>query len=276
MSVQALAAPLARPVRAPRTTVSAWAPPLALLIVLLALWQVGAFHAVFRLREFQLPYPLQIAQAIVDRWDVLWRDAIFYTAPEAAIGLILGGLLGFGCAVLFASVPFLQRGALPIAASFNSIPIIAISPIAVLWLGFGQPSKIAVVALMVFAPMVINAFKGLYSIEPQSLELMTSLAASGRDVFWKLRLPHALPYVFTALKVGTTLAMIGALVAEFFNAQHGLGVTLSNNIQVAKMPIAWAAIVVAAMVGLVLFGGVSLIERAVIPWHVSIRIRDGE
>ncbi len=276
MSVQALAAPLARPVRAPRTTVSAWAPPLALLIVLLALWQVGAFHAVFRLREFQLPYPLQIAQAIVDRWDVLWRDAIFYTAPEAAIGLILGGLLGFGCAVLFASVPFLQRGALPIAASFNSIPIIAISPIAVLWLGFGQQSKIAVVALMVFAPMVINAFKGLYSIEPQSLELMTSLAASGRDVFWKLRLPHALPYVFTALKVGTTLAMIGALVAEFFNAQHGLGVTLSNNIQVAKTPIAWAAIGVAAMVGLALFGGVSLIERAVIPWHVSIRIRDGE
>jgi NitT/TauT family transport system permease protein len=276
VSVQALAAPLARPVRAPRTTVSAWAPPLALLIVLLALWQVGAFHAVFRLREFQLPYPLQILQAIVDRWDVLWRDAIFYTAPEAASGLILGGLLGFGCAVLFASVPFLQRGALPIAASFNSIPIIAISPIAVLWLGFGQQSKIAVVALMVFAPMVINAFKGLYSIEPQSLELMTSMAATGRDVFWKLRLPHALPYVFTALKVGTTLAMIGALVAEFFNAQHGLGVTLSNNIQVAKMPIAWAAIVVAAMVGLALFGGVSLIERAVIPWHVSVRIRDGE
>ena len=174
------------------------------LVVLLGLWQVGAFHALFRLREFQLPYPLQIAQAIVDRWDVLWRDAVLYTGPEAAAGLILGGLLGFGCAVLFASVPFLQRGALPIAASFNSIPIIAVSPIAVLWLGFGQPSKIAVVALMVFAPMVINAFKGLYSIEPQSLELMTSLAASPRDVFWKLRLPHALPYVFTALKVGTT------------------------------------------------------------------------
>jgi NitT/TauT family transport system permease protein len=158
----------------------------------------------------------------------------------------------------------------------NSIPIIAVSPIAVLWLGFGQPSKIAVVAVMVFAPMVINAFKGLYSIEHESLELMTSLAASPQDVFWKLRLPHALPYVFSALKVGTTLAMIGALVAEFFNAQHGLGITLSNNIQVAKMPIAWAAIVVAAVLGLVLYAIVSLIERAVIPWHVSIRIREGE
>jgi NitT/TauT family transport system permease protein len=276
VTVNILAAPRAWQVRAPRALLAVWGPPLVVLVVLLGLWQVGAFHGLFRLREFQLPLPLQIAQAMVDRWDVLWRDAVLYTGVEAAAGLILGGLLGFGCAVLCASVPFLQRGALPIAASFNSIPIIAVSPIAVLWLGFGQQSKIAVVALMVFAPMVINAFKGLYSIEPESLELMASLAASDRDVFWKLRLPHALPYVFTALKVGTTLAMIGALVAEFFNAQHGLGVTLSNNIQVAKMPIAWAAIVVAAVLGLVLFGGVSLIERAVIPWHVSVRRRDAE
>jgi NitT/TauT family transport system permease protein len=276
MTTGAAAIQMTRPVRAPRPRVSAWGPPVILLIVIIGAWQLGAFHALFRLREFQLPYPLQIAQAIVDRSDVLWRDAVFFTGPEAAVGLLLGGLLGFGCAVLFASLPFLRRGGLPIAASLNSIPIIAVSPIAVLWLGFGPPSKIAVVALMVFAPMVINAFKGLYSIESESLELMVSLAASPREIFWKLRLPHALPYVFTALKVGTTLAMIGALVAEFFNAQHGLGVTLSNNIQVAKMPIAWAAIVVAAIVGLLLFGLVSLIERAVIPWHVSIRIQDGE
>jgi NitT/TauT family transport system permease protein len=246
------------------------------LVLVLGVWQLGVIHAVLRIREFQLPYPLQIGQALVDRADVLWRDAALYTAPEAAVGLVLGGLAGFLCAVLFASVPFLQRGGLPIAASLNSIPIIAVSPIAVLWLGFGQPSKVAVVALMVFAPMVVNAFKGLYSVEPESLELMDSVAATRRDVFWKLRLPHALPYVFTALKVGTTLAMIGAIVAEFFSAQRGLGVTLSNNIQVAKMPTAWAAIVSAALIGLVLYGLVSLIERAVIPWHVSIRTREGE
>jgi NitT/TauT family transport system permease protein len=276
VTVSALARPVATPLATPRARLSSWGPPGLLLVLLLSLWQAGVFHAIFHLREFQLPYPRQIAEALIDRADVLWRDAALNTAPEAAIGLMIGGLLGFGCAVLFASFPFLRRGALPIAASLNSIPIVAVSPIAVLWLGFGQPSKIAVVALMVFAPMVINAFKGLYSIDPRSLELMTSLAASPRDIFWKLRLPHALPYVFTALKVGTTLAMIGALVAEFFNAQRGLGVTLSNNIQVAKMPIAWAAIVVAALVGLVLFGVVSLIERAVIPWHVSIRVADGE
>jgi NitT/TauT family transport system permease protein len=249
-------------------------PPLVILALLLGLWQGGVVHAVFGLRSFQLPFPVEIAQAVVDRADVLWRDALLFTGFEAAVGLLIGGLAGFVCAMFFASVPFLRRGALPIAASMNSIPIIAISPIAVLWLGFGPPSKIAVVALMTFAPMVVNAFKGLYSIEPASLELMSSLAASPRQVFWKLRLPHSLPYLFTALKVGATLAMIGALVAEFFNAQRGLGVTLSTNIQVAKMPIAWAAIVVAALVGLALFGVVSLVERAAIPWHVSIRTRE--
>jgi len=255
-----------------------WRPliePALLLVVLLSVWQLGAVHALFHLREFQLPYPDQIWQAVLDRRDVLWRDAIEFTGVEAAVGLVLGAAAGFGCAVVLASVPFLQRGGLPIAASLNSVPIIAISPIAVLWLGFGQPSKIAVVALMTFAPMVVNAFKGLYSIDRQSLELMSSLAADPWQVFVKLRLPHSLPYVFTALKVGATLAMIGALVAEFFNAQRGLGVTLSTNIQVAKMPLAWAAILVAAALGLILFGVVGLVERAVIPWHVSFRSGDG-
>src|SRR5262249_2658295 len=133
------------------------------------------------------------------------------------------------------------------------------------------PSSCAAEGRMTLSPMVVNAFKGLSSFDSQSLELMASLAASRWQVFVNLRLPNSLPYVFTALKVGTTLAMIGALVAEFFNAQRGLGVTLSNNIQVARMPAAWSAIVVAAVLGLVLFGAVSAIERAVIPWHVSHR-----
>src|SRR5205814_1136881 len=114
-------------------------PPLVVLLVSIGAWQVGAIHALLRLRAFQLPYPLDIAQAMLDRSDVLWRDALQFTAPEAAAGLIIGSCLGFACAVLFVHVPFLRRGALPIAASLNSIPIIAVSPIAVLWLGFGQP-----------------------------------------------------------------------------------------------------------------------------------------
>ena len=150
--------------------------------------------------------------------QILLYDALVYTGFEAVVGLLIGATFGFLCAWLFVSVPLLRAGALPIAAALNSIPIVAVAPIAVLWLGFGQPSKIAVVALMTFAPMVVNAFKGLYSVDRQALDLMDSVAATPWQVFVKLRVPSSLPYVFSALKVGITLALIGALVSEFFNA----------------------------------------------------------
>ena len=132
-------------------------------------------------------------------------------------------------------------------------------------------SSLPIVALMTFAPMVVNAYKGLSSVDRHALDLMDSLASSHWQIFLKLRLPSSLPYVFGALKVGITLALIGAVVSEFFNAQRGLGITLSNNIQVARMPLAWSAIVAAAILGLILYGLVSLAERAAIPWHVSFR-----
>jgi NitT/TauT family transport system permease protein len=248
-----------------------WLLPALIFLGLLALWQAGLVHAALGLRDFQLPFPLQIAQALADRWDILLYDALVYTGFEAVAGLLIGATAGFLCAWLFVGVPFLRAGALPIAAALNSMPIVAVAPIAVLWLGFGQPSKIAVVALMTFAPMVVNAYKGLSSVDPHALDLMDSFASSHWQIFLKLRLPSSLPYVFGALKVGITLALIGAVVSEFFNAQRGLGITLSNNIQVARMPLAWSAIVMAAILGLALYGLVSLTERAAIPWHVSFR-----
>ncbi|MGE3272253.1 MAG: ABC transporter permease [Chloroflexota bacterium] len=257
--------------RVARDRLERWGWPLLLFVLLMAAWQGGAVHALLGLKDFQLPYPAQVAEALADRWDILLWDAVVYTGFEAVVGLALGASAGFLCAVLFVSYPLLRAGALPIAAAMNAIPIVAIAPVAVLWLGFGQPSKIAVVSLMTFAPMVVNAYKGLSSVDHHALDLMSSLAASPWDVFLKLRFPSALPYVFSALKIGITLALIGAVVSEFFNAQRGLGITLSNNIQVAKMPLAWAAIVAAAVLGLVLYGLVSLVERAAIPWHVSFR-----
>ena len=270
---QTVAGSAGRGVSEARDRLERWGLPVLIFVGLLALWQAGVVHLALGLRDFQLPYPAQIAEALADRWDILLYDAVVYTGFEAVAGLLIGATVGFFCAWLFVSVPLLRSGALPIAAALNSIPIVAVAPIAVLWLGFGQPSKIAVVALMTFAPMVVNAFKGLYSVDRQALELLDSVAASPWQVFVKLRLPSSLPYVFSALKVGITLALIGALVSEFFNAQRGLGVTLSNNIQVAKMPLAWAAIVAAAVLGLALYGLVSLAERAAIPWHVSFRRR---
>ena len=254
-----------------RERLARWGLPALIFVGLMLLWQAGLIHAALGLREVQLPYPAQIAEALADRFDILLYEALAYTGFEAVVGLLIGAVAGFLCAWLFVAVPLLRAGALPIAAALNAMPIVAVAPIAVLWLGFGQPSKIAVVALMTFAPMVVNAYKGLSSIDGRALDLMDSVAASHWQVFWKLRLPSSLPYVFAALKVGITLALIGAVVSEFFNAQRGLGVTLSNNIQVAKMPLAWAAIVMAALLGLALYGLVSLAERATIPWHVSFR-----
>jgi NitT/TauT family transport system permease protein len=253
-----------------RDRLERWGLPLVVLTGVLAVWQSGLIHGALGLRDFQLPFPRQVAEAFADRWDILLWDALVYTGFEAVVGLLIGGTVGFLCACLFVSVPLLRAGALPIAAALNAMPIIAVAPIAVLWLGFGQPSKIAVVALMTFAPMVINACKGLESVDRQALDLMASVAASRYQVFVMLRVPGSLPYVFSALKVGVTLALIGAIVSEFFNAQRGLGVTLSNNIQVAKMPLAWAAIVAAALLGLALYGLVSLAERRSIPWHASV------
>lgn len=270
MSSTLASEPAGRP-RVQRDRLERWGLPALVFVVLIGLWQSGMFHAALGLRDFQLPYPLQIWEALVDRWDILLWDAVAYTGFEAVAGLTIGASLGFLCAWLFVSYPLVRAGALPLAGAMNAIPIVAVAPIAVLWLGFGQPSKIAVVALMTFAPMVVNAYKGLSSVDGRSLDLLTSVAASRWDVFVKLRVPNALPYVFSALKVGITLALIGAVVSEFFNAQRGLGITLSNNIQVAKMPLAWAAIVAAALLGLALYGLVSLAERAAIPWHVSFR-----
>jgi NitT/TauT family transport system permease protein len=247
--------------------------PALVLVALLGVWQAGLVHAVFGLRDFQLPFPLQIADAMLDRWDILLWDAVVYTGFEAVVGLLLGAGAGYLCACLLVQYPLLRLGALPIVAALNAMPIIAVAPIAVLWLGFGQPSKIAVVVLMTFAPMAINAFKGLYSVDRHALDLLASVASSPLQVFVKLRMPHSLPYVFSALKVGVTLALIGAIVSEFFNAQRGLGVTLSNNIQVAKMPLAWAAILTAALLGLALYSLVGLAERRIIPWHTSLRHR---
>ncbi|MCC7372314.1 MAG: ABC transporter permease [Chloroflexi bacterium] len=258
-----------RPAR--RELLERWGLPILVFVLLIGLWQGGALHALLGLREFQLPFPLQIWEALLDRADILLWDAVVYTGFEAVAGLAIGASVGFLCAWLFVSYPWLRAGALPIAAAMNAVPIVAVAPIAVLWLGFAQPSKIAVVALMTFAPMVVNAYKGLSSVDSHSLDLLASVAASPWDVFVKLRLPASLPYVFSALKVGITLALIGAVVSEFFNAQRGLGITLSNNIQVARMPLAWAAIVVAALLGLLLYGLIGAVERLSIPWHVSFR-----
>jgi NitT/TauT family transport system permease protein len=238
-------------------------PPIAVFVTVILLWQLEVFHALLNIRRFQLPLPSEIIEAFGARSRDLWIGT-WYTLGEAVGGLAVGAGTGFLFATLFVHIDFLRKGLMPLAVSANAIPIIAITPIVSRWLGFDQPTRIVVVAIMTFAPMVVSAFKGLTSLDNNSLDLMHSYAATPWQTFLKLRLPSSLPYVFSALKIGTTAAMIGAVVAEFFNSAGGIGKLIANNIQSGDFALAWCGVVIVTLLGLALYMAVSLVERLVL------------
>jgi NitT/TauT family transport system permease protein len=238
-------------------------PPIAIFAAVIALWEMQVIHALLNIKTFQLPIPSQIIAKFGERGRDLWIGT-WYTLGEAVAGLALGAGLGFLFAALFVHFGFFRKGVMPLAVSANAIPIIAITPIVTRWLGFDQPTRIVVVAIMTFAPMVVSAYKGLTSLDNNSLDLMHSYAATPMQTFLKLRFPSSLPYVFSALKVGATAAMIGAVVAEFFNSAGGIGKLIANNIQSGDFALAWCGVVIVTLLGLLLYGLVSLAERMVL------------
>ena len=188
------------------------------------------------------------------------------------IGWVLGSALGFLVAVAIDRMPFLQRGLLPVASLTSAIPLVGVAPIAVMWFGFEWPSKAAVVVLMTFFPMLVSTLAGLKAAGKLELELMHSYAASYPRTLLALRLPAALPYIFGALKVNATLALIGAIVAEFFGSPTtGLGFRISTEAARMNMPLVWAAIVVAAVSGSLAYALLVALERRVAFWHPSVR-----
>lgn len=243
-------------------------PPALIFAAVVALWQFKVFHWLLRIEIFQLPLPSQIIESFGKRGEDLWVGT-WYTLVEALVGLALGASLGFITAALFVVSDPLRRGFMPIAASFNAVPIVAFAPIVTVWLGFDQMTRIVVVAVMTFAPMVISAYKGLTSLDNHSLDLMRSYAATSFQTFLKLRLPSSLPYVFSALKVGATASIIGSVIAEFFNSAGGIGKLISNNIQSGDFALAWCGVVIVTLMGLFLYLAVSLAERLAVPWEAQ-------
>ncbi len=268
----ALANPLENPIsrNSPRRWLATVLPPLLVAIVLLALWQFEVLHALLNIKTFQLPLPSQIVEAAGRRSRDLWIG-MNYTLLEAVLGLGIGSAAGFLMALLFVWFNFARRGLMPIAVTTNAIPIIAFVPIMSRWFGFDQPTRIAVVTMMTFAPMVVSAYKGLTSLDNNSADLMHTYAANRVQVLLKLRLPSSLPYIFSALKVGTTAAMIGAVVAEFFNSAGGIGKLIANNIQSGDFALAWGGVVIVTLMGLALYLIVGLAERILVPWQTAFR-----
>jgi NitT/TauT family transport system permease protein len=245
-------------------------PPVAVFVLVLLLWQFQIIHSILNIKTFQLPLPSQIIESFGSRALDLWTGT-WYTLGEAVVGLLVGAGLGFVSALVFVQSAALRRGLMPLAVTANAIPIIAITPIVSRWLGFDQPTRIVVVAIMTFAPMVVSAYKGLTSLNNESLDLMYSYAATPLQTFLKLRLPSSLPYVFSALKVGATAAVIGSVIAEFFNSAGGIGKLIANNIQSGDFALAWCGVVIVTLVGLVLYVIISLLERLAVPWEARLR-----
>ena len=242
---------------------------------LFGLWVVVFWEILVRALDVPrvlLPAPSLVAASMADHAPKLWGDFVQTVGKAVVIGWALGCSLGFLVAVAIDRLPFLQRGLLPVASLTSAIPLVGVAPIAVMWFGFEWQSKAAVVVLMTFFPMLVSTLAGLKAAGKLELELMHSYAASYPRTLLALRLPAALPYIFGALKINATLALIGAIVAEFFGSPtSGLGFRISTEAARMNMPLVWGAIVVAAVTGSLAYALLVALERRAAFWHPSVR-----
>ena len=246
-------------------------PPILFGLALLALWEVGV--RALGVPAVILPAPSAIAYRLATSVPTLTADFV-QTMRGMLAGYILGSGAGLVVAVLIDRSPFLQRGLLPLGNLVSALPIVGVAPIMVMWFGFDWQSKAAVVVVMTFFPMLVNAAAGLTGAGAMERDLMKTYAASYEQTLFKLRLPAALPFVFNALKINATLAMIGAIVAEFFGTPTvGMGFRISTEVGHLSIDMVWATIVVAAVSGSLFYALIALAERRATFWHASYRAR---
>jgi NitT/TauT family transport system permease protein len=247
------------------------APPALFGAVVLVAWE-----AIVRLAHVPvviLPAPTAIFERFIHSIPILAADFL-QTIQGALAGYVIGCGAGLVVAIAIDRSGFLQRGLLPLSNLVSALPIVGVAPIMVMWFGFDWQSKAAVVVVMTFFPMLVNAVAGLSSAGAMERDLMKTFGAGYRQTLFKLRLPAALPFIFNALKINTTLAMIGAIVAEFFGTPTvGMGFRISTEVGHMSIDMVWATIVVAAVAGSLSFALVAFAERRATFWHSSYRQR---
>ncbi len=254
----------------PRTSFTRLAVPIVFGVTLVVIWE--SLVRGFEISPVLLPPPSAIAVRFAASTAILWEDFVQTVLKGALSGYVIGCGSAFLLAIWIDRYPFLQRGLLPVGNFVAALPIIGMAPILVMWFGFDWQSKAAVVVLMVFFPMLVNTVQGLQDTDAMQRDLMRTYAAGYWRTLLKLRLPAAMPFIFNGLKIGSTLALIGAIVAEFFGSPtRGMGFRISTSVGQLAMDLVWAEIVVAALAGSAFYGAVALMERAVTFWHPSQR-----
>jgi NitT/TauT family transport system permease protein len=254
----------------PETPVLRLSIPLIFGATLLFLWETITRGA--NVPAVLLPPPSAIADRFASSLPILWADFRQTFLKGVLAGYAMGCGAGFLTALAIDRSPFLQKGLTPVGAFVSALPVIGIAPIMVMWFGFDWHSKAAVAAVMTFFPMLVNATAGLAASEPMQRDLMRTYAAGYGQTLLKLRLPAAAPFIFNALKINATLALIGAIVAEFFGTPTvGMGFRISTEVGRMNLDMVWAQIAVAALAGSAFFGVVTLLERAATFWRPAFR-----
>lgn len=244
--------------------------PALVFVAVLAVWEF--FVRAFGIQGFLLPPPSEVVRTVSAEWPVVWPAGLF-TLREALGGLFGGSIAAIAVAFAVSRWSTIRVGVQPLAVAAGSAPIIALAPITNQWFGITNPvSKMAVVAVVVYFPVMINTTRGLLEVPPAEIELMRSMAATPNEVTRLVRIPSALPFFFASLKVACALSIIAAIVAEYFGGpQDVLGQYIINRANLFQFPDAWAAILVASILGVAFYLLVLVIERLVMPWHVSFR-----
>ncbi len=246
------------------------ATPVLFGVLLLWCWEIACRG--FSVPQILLPPPTGIVAAFVTHLPLLGADFMQTVIRAVLPGYALGCGTGFLFALALDRSNFLQRGVLPLAGLLGAMPIVGIAPIMVMWFGFDWPSKAAVAAVMTFFPMFVNTLAGLAATNPTERDLMRSYGAGYVQTLLRLRLPAALPFVFNALKLNFTLALIGAIVAEFFGTPIvGMGFRISTEAARLDLDVVWAEIALAALTGSACFAAIAWLERRTLFWHPSFQ-----
>ncbi len=240
--------------------------PVAAFVLFVVLWW-GAV-AFFDIKPFIAPSPVAVAEELYQRFGSLMEN-LLPTATEAVLGFLLGNSAAISLATLFVWRKTVEEALFPIAVMVNTIPVVAKAPILVLLLGNGIEPKIAIAAIICFFPTLVNMTRGLRDVRPEQLELMRILSATGLEVFFRIRVPNALPALFSSLKIASSTAVIGAIIAEWIGTTKGIGALIVQSTYNYDSALLYATIVVGSTFSALFFGVVSLAERFMLKWNVA-------
>ncbi len=244
--------------------ISRWAAPGGIILLALTTWEVGV--GLFQVERWLLPSPSAIGAELVESRELLLRHTLT-TLGEVVVGFALALIVGIAAAMAIAYSRIVERAAYPFVIASQTIPIIAIAPLLLVWIGYGIWPKIIVVVLISFFPIVVNMVDGLKSVDPDMLNMMRSLGASRRQIFIKAQAPSSLPFLFSGVRVAIALSVIGAVIGEWVGSSAGLGYLMVRSAPQFLTERVFASIFILSAMGVVLFSMVVLVERLALPWN---------